>query len=282
MTSNDFNMIRTNIALLYKQKEDYMKRLDDLSEYKGVNLKRSSPDRGKHFYYYTKKPNSSSYLYLGSDASQDVKNVKEVHYLNECICRIDYNIRLLKKTISEYLPINYNSVASALPITYRGAVLSDNEERSEKIRLWKEEMLSIKASYPIKHQEQLTHTYVDGTMMRSKSELTVALSLDFYKIPYVYEVPIKIDGYVIYPDFRLLSPVDLKESFILEQFGRMDLDNYQESVGWKISKYMMKGFMPNINFFMNFDDLEGNADLRPLHEFILKISGHSETEMLIA
>ena len=56
----------------------------------------------------------------------------------------------------------------------------------------------------------------------------------------------------------------------------MDLDDYQESVGWKISKYMKKGFMPNINFFMNFDDIYGNADLRPLHEIIFKISGRTE------
>ena len=276
MNAGDIAMIRTNIALLIKLRDDYLERLADLHDYDDMQLKRSPRYSGKLVYYYGKKSDSSKYSYIGNASVCDVNYVKEVHFIREAISRINSNIDLFKNMLTSYQHLDYDSINNSLSITYRDANIQSQLEKSEKIAAWKKEMLGIKASYPIKRPEQLIHTYVDSTKMRSKSELNVALSLDFYNVPFVYEVPIEIDGYVIYPDFRLLSPADLTTEYLLEQFGRMDLDDYQESVGWKISKYMKKGFMPNINFFMNFDDIYGNADLRPLHEIIFKISGRTE------
>lgn len=271
MTTDDFKRIRMNISLLYEQRDTYTDRLYELRDYENLTIKRTSPDKGKHVYYYLKEK-SGLYKYLGNDANPIVKSIKEVRYIKEYVKRIDINIEILKKVLDDYRSLDNNSVNSELCLTYRGAHINESKDNKEKIAAWKKDMLRIKSSYPIKNPEQLRHRYVDGSMMRSKSEMNVALCLDNYNIPYAYEVPIVIDCSVIYPDFRLLSPIDYQTDYILEHFGRLDLEDYQESVGWKISKYMKAGYIPGINFFMTFDDIKGNADLRPLLEIILKIS----------
>ena len=55
MTKDDFKRIRMNISLLYKQRDIYTDRLYELRDYEGLTIKRTSPDQGKHVYYYLKE-----------------------------------------------------------------------------------------------------------------------------------------------------------------------------------------------------------------------------------
>lgn len=284
ITRGDMSRLKNNIELMYREKNQCLKRLDELKEFDGLRLKRSSPDR-KHVYYSVKSKPSEPFVYTGGENHPTVKGIKEVYHIKELLRRLDTNIECMEAMATGYQSITAESIDSSLRITYRGGHKEDGAEAALKVKAWKERMQAIKDSYPVKNPEQLTQKYRDGIMMRSKAELSDAFCLDLHGIPFMYEVPIEIDGKIIYPDFRLLDPIDFETEYLLEQFGRMDLDDYQCSVGWKISKYMKKGFMPNVNFFMCFDDLEGNTDMGQLEEIVLKIlgkSGNPSGQLLLA
>ena len=91
-----------------------------------------------------------------------------------------------------------------------------------------------------------------GWMVRSKSEVLVAdMALD-YRIPFVYEEVMKVNGYKFAPDFIMLSQVTYKE-IIYEHFGRMDDNEYVKKANWKIRQYLEAGYVPGVNLIFTYE-----------------------------
>lgn len=269
MTTYEVSILNARIRSYSLQRDKCSERLDSLKDYSGIVLKRV-PHRDKVIYYY-KPEGSKKYKYIGDDSNEKVQLIKEARFLTALIERLDDNIAALKASTDNIKPLDKVSVFQSMPLTYRGAVITD-PEREERIRKWKAEQAAIKAKYPVKNPEQITVPHPDGSKMRSKSEVIISLILADHNIPYAYEVPMVVDGVLLYPDFRLLSPLDLSTLYILEHFGRLDLPRYQNSVGFKIAQYMKEGYIPNVNFFMTFDVVGGSLNLEPLYDMILKIT----------
>ena len=91
----------------------------------------------------------------------------------------------------------------------------------------------------------------------------------------IYELPFPPMDYgpTIYPDFTILSPVDMKTNIIVEYVGRMDLTDYGEKFAKRVKRYMDSGYQPGVNLFFIFGDKKGNIDSTQVAKVIADIFG---------
>ncbi len=105
------------------------------------------------------------------------------------------------------------------------------------------------------HPESLTAKCPDGQMMRSKSEVFIAMALSSHDIPYRYECAIDLNGYRRYPDFMIKRPVDGK-IIIWEHFGLWDDAEYRADALSKLDQYTRAGYIPGENLIFTFETKE--------------------------
>ena len=221
-----------------------------------------------HKYYYAKRKGDKKYYYLGKEDEPEVQQIKQSHYLRQMLKDLGIEIRLLSELKDGHRGISYEEINERLPLTYRNASSPVIDSRNNAARIWKEEKLKEKARYPIKHPEQLKMYDIEGTPMRSKSEVIIANLLIAFGIPFVYELPREINGKLVYPDFTVLSTIDYKTEIIIEHEGMMDQDFYQKTFLFKVNLYLGAGLVPGKDVFFTFDDLKGGFDPSVVQDII--------------
>lgn len=236
-------------------------QIDSLRYYRGWILKKGRNRQSSRTYYDAIRPNTSRKKYLGNDRNEQVLNIKRFRYAQEALNVIDSDIALLENLLSEYIVPEYQNINRRLPATYRTdlsktvspkAVLSSLPKESI---LWKQRLEAEKAKYPPYKPEQLKHQAMDGSMMRSKSEVIIANIMFLAGIPYVYEVPLFIKGQMLLPDFTILSLIDLKTEIIIEHQGMVFLEEYATKFIRSLRTYLQSDFwIPNENLFFTYDD----------------------------
>ena len=80
-------------------------------------------------------------------------------------------------------------------------------------------------------------------------------------------------GPPIYPDFTVLSPVDLETVIIIEFVGRMDLSRCREDFVRKVGRYIANGYIPGINLFFIYGRDDGTVDSAQISKTIADIKG---------
>lgn len=92
-----------------------------------------------------------------------------------------------------------------------------------------------------------------GECVRSKSEKILADKLYMMKIPYLYEVPLYLQGYgYIKPDFTVLNKRTRKE-YYWEHLGMMDDEEYCEKAIKKIETFEKNGIFPGENLILTYE-----------------------------
>lgn len=177
------NMLIQDAKLILDDLTQRQKRLtgqvNSLQTYNGWVLRKGMTRKSGLSYYDVIRPGSGKKVYLGSDRHKDVVNVKRLRYAKESIAILQGNIKLLKMLIDHYVDTDYATVNERLPATYRTELSSPSADSFranmpvEALR-WIEKMEKEKAKYPPYKPEQLKHPALDGTMMRSKSEVIIA------------------------------------------------------------------------------------------------------------
>ena len=127
---------------------------------------------------------------------------------------------------------------------------------------WINRLEQEKAKHPLYKSEQLKHPAMDGTYMRSKSEVIIANILFLAGIPYVYEAPLLVSGRNILPDFTILSLIDLESVTIIEHQGMVFVDEYAAKFIRSLKTYLQTDWIPNENLFFTFDDARETLDPR--------------------
>lgn len=248
--------------------------LKDLSKYNGWRLKSRSLKSGAT-YYCAIIPGTEGKTYLGNDLNEDVINVKRLHYAKEAASVMAENIQVLEMLTEKYIDTNYETINNRLPLIYRTNI-SMEKDGSLKASLpkealqWKEREEREKAKYPPYRPEQLKHPAMDGTLMRSKSEVIIANIMLMAGIPFVYEVPMFIVGQMILPDFKILSLVDLKTVIIIEHQGMVFVDDYADKFMRSLKQYLKTEWIPNQNLFFTFDNARETLDVRQVTSILRK------------
>jgi AAA domain/UvrD-like helicase C-terminal domain len=116
------------------------------------------------------------------------------------------------------------------------------------------------------YAEHLIHRLSDGRMVRSKSELAIAIELQRLGMwdRCYYERP--LDGTNapgrLRPDFTFIDAAG--DPIIWEHLGMLDKESYRRSWEWKLEWYTQNGFTLGENLFTTEDDATGGLDQREL------------------
>jgi ATP-dependent exoDNAse (exonuclease V) alpha subunit len=116
------------------------------------------------------------------------------------------------------------------------------------------------------YAEHLIHRLSDGRMVRSKSELAIAIELQRLKMwqRCRYERP--LDGTTapgrLRPDFTFID--DGGDLVVWEHLGMLNKESYRRSWEWKLDWYKQNGFELGKNLFTTEDDPAGGLDQESL------------------
>lgn len=109
-----------------------------------------------------------------------------------------------------------------------------------------------------------------GERVRSKSELLIANYLNSRNIPYRYECPIVLAGYItIYPDFMILN-VRRRREYIHEHFGMMDDPVYAQGFTRKIRTYEENGIYPGDKLIFTVETREQPFSMEQFRKIVEK------------
>lgn len=92
-------------------------------------------------------------------------------------------------------------------------------------------------------EEGLIHRCIDGTMVRSKSEVIIYNALVSKGVQPVYEAPLKLGGLTRYPDFTI-DDSESGNKFYWEHCGMLHVKSYRERWEEKLSWYEANGVLP--------------------------------------
>jgi ATP-dependent exoDNAse (exonuclease V) alpha subunit len=112
------------------------------------------------------------------------------------------------------------------------------------------------------YAEHLIHRLSDGRMVRSKSELAIAIELQRLGMwsRCDYERPLEgpMTGGRLRPDFTFIDPAG--DPIIWEHLGMLGKESYRRSWGWKLEWYGQNGYRLGENLFTTEDDKSGGLD----------------------
>lgn len=221
--------------------------------YDGWTLSVEGKKKSSHTYYDVKRPGDVRSGYLGNENNEHVLNVKRFKYADMALKIIADNIKILETLINQYISPEYLEINKRLPIRYQTEIKSSFTSQTAGISmppeavLWEQKLEAEKAKYPPYKPEQLKQPTLKGIYVRSKSEALIANILYTVGIPFVYELPIFINGEMLLPDFRILSLIDLESEFIIEHQGMIFDDDYADKFIRSLRLYLHSEWIPNKN-----------------------------------
>lgn len=266
MINNYIQASKDALAQLNKMRDHCFIRLDELKEYGGVSLKNSIVKNNN--YYHAKQFGEKAYKYIGGESADSVQLIKEHRYTQQLLQDIEREINAIEGFHSNHISIDFESVNSRLPRAYRRNPGAGNNTVAADASHWKSLMEEEKSKYTVKNSDKLVMAALDGTLVRSKSELVIANMLISEGIPFVYELPRVYEDVTIYTDFTVLSTRDNKTEILIEHEGLMKNGTYQQQFLFKVNKYLAADIIPGKDVFFTFDDLRGGFDTSVVQDII--------------
>lgn len=262
------------LLMLEHQREEYAQRMELLSDYKRTPLHRSKRSEDKS-YYYIKRPGSEVYRYIGTSSNREVIKICEARYLEEAIMRLDHNIDLVKSLRNNFLPLDSSHINDSLPLTYQSEGFSMSETYKEISAKWLTTQLEFQKGFPENFPDNKHYRTSDGVMVKTLSELLIYERFKDAGLTLIYELPFVPNDYgpALYPDFAVLSPIDMKSVIFVEYVGRMDIQRYREDFARRVGRLIDNGYIPGVNLFFIFGDKDGNIDSLQITKVIADILG---------
>lgn len=195
--------------------------------------------------YCVKHRNSYQYLidekYASKkDSMKRIINLNKREYYDKLLPRINRQITQLSKLIKLYEQDNINNVYDSLNYG-RQELLNDVSYRTPS-QIIKDFMSIVPDTSFGTYQFPIdTGIYTNiGEQVRSKSEKIIADTLQYYGIPYKYELPLTLENgnthTTIHPDFTVLNKSTAKKYYI-EHFGMMSEESYFYTAMNKLDLY---------------------------------------------
>ena len=269
-----YSRLNYELKIMESESELYSSRLKALGGAKDSRLK-CTVRNGSGKYYYARESGSSNYKYIGSEEDELVLRIKEAAHLKASLNNINQNIVLVKSLLDGYSPFDLGSIDKNLPITYQSKTHFPHSEYQQAGRKWKDEKLIYQAGFPENYPQFKTETTSDGTKVKTVSEVLLYDRFLDAGLAVMYELPLPCVDYGpnLYPDFTILSPIDCKTEIIVEYVGRMDKPGYREDFAKRVYRLMQNGYIPGVNLFFVFSDLEGHVDSLQVNKVISDILG---------
>ena len=250
--------LATNAEEIEQLTKNRMAELNALLELKLRSIKKvpegsvriTQSHNSVQYYHITNKgDNTGTYIPAGHrelavqlaqkdyDKKVTESTAKEIRFLSKILK--DYTQFFKKNTLAEKLFQNLHKNRRALVEPVK---LSDEEYAAR----W--QAINYKKDFPPENKNYRT---IKDEIVRSKSEILIADTLNRMNIPYHYEFPIKLlsengTKTTFHPDFLCLNRRTRKE-FLWEHFGRMDDAEYATQTVSKLNLFAHNGIFPGKN-----------------------------------
>ena len=259
----DIKYYLTQLKTIRNSQQD---RLNELSEYSQIIIKPLRKIK-EHIYYGVRGPCDERIKYLGNETKPEIRAIREARYLSESITVIDQDISLIEDFLAKYESISFGNINTKLPKAYRSSSFR-SDIRNKAARKWKQQAEAYKATFDLYKPEELTQPTIDGSMVRSKSEALIYNFLVEAGYTFVYELPVKGETRVFYPDFTILSEIDFKTEVRIEHQGMYGKNDYRDRSESREYDYWSNGFLPGRDVYFTFDDNRGGFDIGPIVEIL--------------
>lgn len=262
--------LTTYLKDIREQYASQKNRLQQIKTYASKKLKVKHLN-GKD-YYSVYDQDLGVYKYLGSDDNEDVRLIKEAHFLESSSRETQCEIQLIEQALRLTRSLGYESINRKLKKVYRGARISAAPSSSDIARKWKQEMEALKNTFPPFRPEELIHRTADNTYVRSRGEALIYNYFLDIGITFVYELPLRIryenKNALLLPDFTILSEIDYKTVIYLEHQGMMNDQFYRKKYYDSVYKYWLNNYIPERDVFFTFDLPNGGFDDTPVRNLI--------------
>lgn len=206
--------------------------------------------RKNHYQYYLRNdPKDTNGVYIPKKEIQKAAEIMQRDYdrkiienASEELSKIDQYLEFLTEKSIEGVIDYFNESRKRLiaPVS-----LTDEEY----VNKW-----NSKSYEPMGFSDDYDEFYsINGTRVRSKSEVIIANMLEQYSIPYKYECPLILSGnHLVRPDFTCLN-IKKRQEIIWEHLGMMDDPDYAEKNIRKLSLYEKNGYIVGRNMIVTFE-----------------------------
>lgn len=246
------------------QLERFRRELHNTRNYTQYTLYVHPRKERRYFTLVNNRVEPHTKRYLGTREKTTVQIVQKRRFLEVSIKRIERNLVLMNKFLSEYESLDPYDIRATLPEAYKftdGACFS--LAGAIDVENWVKKKYRRGDMYP----QDLKHIDARGEKTRSKSEVIIANALSAHGIPYRIEQPLSIGREYKVPDFIAVS-VRFNREIYWEHFGKMADENYRLKYVEKLDFYSRAGVLPGVNLITTYDDKAGNIDARMIELMI--------------
>ena len=267
------------LLMLEQKRKEFSLRLEQVGNYDGTILRRVKSRN--NYYYCIKRPRDTSYSYIGRESHREVSRICEARFLEEASKRVENNIELINALINNYQSLDIDHINENLPKTYRFEPQPVAERHQSPNAKWLAQNLEFQRRFPENYPENKRHRTSDGVLVKTISEALIYERFKDAGLTVIYELPFLPDdhGPAIYPDFAVLSPIDLESVIFVEFVGRMDLQQYREGFAKKVGRFIDSGYIPGVNLFFIFSDRDGSIDSLQITKLRADIYGLRNTQL---
>ena len=246
-----------------------------LEQLKGCRSKRLKVMRkAGNDYYSVIDGSSGKSKYLGTADNEEVRNIKEAHYLDTSLKELRHEIGLLDEILCKSRDLSYDSINDRLHRAYKGATTQQAVSASEEAQIWKAKAEHTISLYPPFRPEERIHSTRDGTKVRSKSEALIYNELLDLGVTFAYELPLRIRAgnkeSLLLPDFSIFSEISPGRIIYIEHQGMMSTPKYREKFNDSVFKYWSNGYLPEMDVFFTFDSVNGAFVYSPVKDIIYR------------
>lgn len=250
----------------------FAKRLSRISSSPTLEVLGFSERKGKKYYteFWT-EGGKKRHRYLGTEENEEVRLIQEKHYLKKALSELERHMRRLN-AVEEIEQFDCSRINEQLPKAYvmseehlKEIVGPDDEEK------WYMEAVAEKAvkdrKYGIRYEEGRRHTAKDGNKTRSKSEVSIANEFFDRGKPYVYEMPVIVNHFLIHPDFMFYSN-RYGRVIYWEHAGMLGEEKYMKDYSDRVDLYIRGGLVPGVDVIFTFDTVSGDLDTRVIKRLL--------------
>lgn len=268
--NNIIHEIRKSYTRLIKMLDYISKQLNEAPQ---GYLKISK--RGKRNSYYqmikpAKVGEKQKCHYLSKKKPEEeniIKALAQKQYYQQLLPILQNEINVMEHMLKYYRPNEKYDLFHKLPDTRQQLVTPSFKTPAEEVKAWEKEEWKPYDKYP----EDLKYETNRGIVVRSKSEMFIAETLDLYSdyLAYRYEDELYLEKTrtLLHPEFTIRKRSNGKRYF-WEHFGRMHDLAYVDDFIDKINKYIMEGIYPGEQLIITFESPDKTIDTNVVRKLI--------------
>lgn len=236
--------------------------------------------RGNVFQYYRKSDDENSKrVYIRRADEKLAKTLAQRDFAKVVLKAARHDRMCLIKMLKVLERDDYLKMYQKLPEARQRLVSSYVMSDDEYARLWLENERKKKVEYADKVENRRHFMLPDaedaiiteqGEIVRSKSEKIIADKLYLLNIPYVYEVPLLLNGFgYVIPDFITLNK-RTRKPYYLEHFGLMDQPQYMDKAVKKVEAYEKNDIFPGDGLLLTYETENHSINIQTAETLIRK------------